>query len=56
MIEDNPYAVMRSEMGWPDLLVMGAHSKGRMATTTAIGHLARHLLAEAPCDVLVSRP
>jgi nucleotide-binding universal stress UspA family protein len=56
MIEDNPYAVMRSEMGWPDLLVMGAHSKGRMATTTAIGRLARHLLAEAPCDVLVSRP
>ena len=56
MIEDNPYAVMRSEMGWPDLLVMGTHSKGRMATTTAIGRLARHLLPEAPCDVLVSRP
>jgi nucleotide-binding universal stress UspA family protein len=55
-IEDNPYAVMRSEMGWPDLLVMGTHSKGRMATTTAIGNLARHLLAEAPCNMLVSRP
>ena len=55
-IEDNPYAVMRSEMGWPDLLVMGTHGKGRMATTTAIGNLARHLLAEAPCNMLVSRP
>ena len=55
-IEDNPYAVLRSEMGWPDLLVMGTHSKGRMATTTAIGNLARHLLAEAPSNGLVSRP
>jgi nucleotide-binding universal stress UspA family protein len=56
MIEDNPYLVMRNNSAWPDLLVMGTHSKGRLATTTTIGNLARHMLAEACCDVLVARP
>jgi nucleotide-binding universal stress UspA family protein len=27
-----------------------------LATSVTIGSLARHLLAEASCDVLVSRP
>ena len=56
MVENNPYMVMRNESTWPDLLVMGTHSKGRLATTITVGKLARHLLAEVTCDVLVSRP
>jgi nucleotide-binding universal stress UspA family protein len=56
MVENNPYTVMRNESTWPDLLVMGTHSKGRLATTVTIGNLARHMLAEVACDVLVSRP
>ncbi|MFZ1102810.1 MAG: universal stress protein [Hyphomicrobiaceae bacterium] len=55
MIEDNPYVVLRNEVGWPDLLAMGTHSRGRLATDM-IGNLARHMLAEATCDVLVARP
>jgi nucleotide-binding universal stress UspA family protein len=53
LVENNPYMVMRNESGWPDLLVMGTHSKGRLATTVTVGKLARHLLAEVTCDVLV---
>jgi nucleotide-binding universal stress UspA family protein len=56
MVENNPYVVMRNEGRWPDLLVMGTHSKGGLATTVTIGNLARHMLAEVACDVLVSRP
>ena len=56
MIEDNPFVAMRNQTGSADLLVLGTHSKGRLATTSSIGSLARHLLAEAACDVLVSRP
>jgi nucleotide-binding universal stress UspA family protein len=55
MIEDNPYAVLRSEYGWPELLAMGTHARGRLATAM-IGSLALRVLAEAPCDVLVARP
>ena len=55
MIEDNPYVVMRNEAGWPDLLAMGTHARGRLATDM-VGNLARHMLAEATCDVLVARP
>lgn len=55
MIEDNPYVVLRNEAGWPDLLAMGTHARGRLATGM-IGNLARHMLAEATCDVLVTRP
>jgi nucleotide-binding universal stress UspA family protein len=55
MIEDNPYVVLRSESNWPDLLAMGTHSTGGVATDK-VGNLARHMLAEAPCDVLVARP
>ena len=56
MVENNPYTVMRNESTWPDLLVMGTHRKGLLATTVTIGNLARHMLAEVACDVLVSRP
>ena len=56
MVENNPYVVMRNESMWPDLLVMGTHSKGRLATTLTVGKLARHLLEDVTCDVLVSRP
>jgi nucleotide-binding universal stress UspA family protein len=55
MIEDNPYVVLRNETGWPDLLAMGTHSRGRLSTGM-IGNLARHMLAEATCDVLVAPP
>jgi nucleotide-binding universal stress UspA family protein len=56
MVENNPYLVMRNESTWPDLMVMGTHSKGRLATTISARKLARHMVAEATCDVLVSRP
>jgi nucleotide-binding universal stress UspA family protein len=55
MIEDNPYVVLRNERSWPDLLAMGTHAKGRLETDM-IGSLARHMLAEAPCDVLLACP
>lgn len=55
MIEDNPYAVLRRESGWPDLLTMGTHARSRLATGM-LGNLARHMLAEASCDVLVACP
>jgi nucleotide-binding universal stress UspA family protein len=55
MIENNPYSVLRSESGWPDLVAMGTHARNRLATD-AIGNLARHVLAEASCDVLFARP
>jgi universal stress protein E len=56
MVENNPYVVMSNELRWPDLLVMGTHSKGRLASTTSIGQLALHLLNESTCDILMSRP
>jgi universal stress protein E len=56
MVEHNPYVVMTNELGWADLLVMGTHSKGRLASTTSIGRLAQHLLNESTHDVLMSRP
>ncbi len=56
MVENNPYVVLSNELRWPDLLVMGTHSKGRLASTVSIGSLARHLLVESTCDVLMSRP
>lgn len=55
MIEDNLYVVLRNETGWPDLLAMGTHARGRLSTGM-IGNLARHVLAEATCDVLVAGP
>lgn len=56
MIEENPYRAISNECVWADLLVMGTHSRGRLASTATVGGLARHLLVESPCDVLISRP
>jgi nucleotide-binding universal stress UspA family protein len=54
--QDNPYIVVANQSSWADLLAMGTHSKGLLASTVSIGKLARHLLIEASCDVLTSRP
>src|SRR5262245_28618742 len=56
MVQNDPCVVMSSELGWPDLLVMGTHSKGRLASTASIGQLALHLLNESTRDILISRP
>jgi nucleotide-binding universal stress UspA family protein len=56
MIEDNPYRAISNQCAGADLIVMGTHSKGRLASTVSIGKLAQHLLVEASCDVLTSRP
>lgn len=56
LVENNPYLVIANQCSWADLLVMGTHSKGRLASTVSVGKLAGHLLAESPCDVLTSRP
>jgi nucleotide-binding universal stress UspA family protein len=56
LVENNPYMVVANECSWVDLLAMGRHSKGRLASTVSIGRLARHLLIESSCDVLTSRP
>jgi len=56
LVENNPYVVMSNELRWPDLIVMGTHSKGRLASTRSIGQLALHLLNESTRDILLSRP
>jgi universal stress protein E len=56
LIEDNPYTALSSQRSWADLVVMGTHSRGRLARTVSIGRLAQHLLVETPCDVLTARP
>jgi nucleotide-binding universal stress UspA family protein len=55
LIENNPYVALRNELKWPDLVVIGTHARGRLAVST-VGRLARHLLSEATCDVLVAGP
>ena len=39
----------------PDLLAMGTHARSSLGTAL-VGSLARDLLTEASCDVLVARP
>ena len=56
LVESNPYMVIANQCSWADLLVMGTHSKGRLASTASVGSLARHLLIKSSCDVLTSRP
>ena len=56
LVENNPYLVIANESSSADLLVMGTHSKGRLASTFSIGALARHMLIEATGDVLTSPP
>jgi nucleotide-binding universal stress UspA family protein len=56
LIEGNPQAAIRNQIAVfdPDLLAMGTHARSPLKTAT-LGSLARELLAEAPCDVLVVR-
>jgi nucleotide-binding universal stress UspA family protein len=56
LIEDSPHSAIRSQIDIfkPDLLVMGTHSRSRLATAM-VGSLALELLAEGPCDALVVR-
>jgi universal stress protein E len=56
LVENNPYVVVSNALRWPDLLVMGTHSKGRFASTTSVGQLALLLLNESTRDILMSRP
>jgi nucleotide-binding universal stress UspA family protein len=56
LIEGSPQAVIRSQISLfePDLLAMGTHARTPLKTAM-LGSLARELLAEVPCDVLVAR-
>jgi nucleotide-binding universal stress UspA family protein len=57
IVEGSPYFVIRDEMREyrPDLLAMGTHARSSLGTAL-VGSLARDLLTEASCDVLVARP
>jgi nucleotide-binding universal stress UspA family protein len=52
--EDSPYSALRHASDASDLLVMGTHSKTAWTSGLEIGKLAHHMLAEAPCDLLIS--
>jgi nucleotide-binding universal stress UspA family protein len=54
--ERSPYVALRHASDAADLLVMGTHSKAPWQTGLEIGALAQRMLAEAPCDVLMSPP
>ena len=54
IVEASPYLALSHASDATDLLVMGTRSKAAWATGLEIGRLAHHMLAEAPCDVLVS--
>jgi nucleotide-binding universal stress UspA family protein len=56
IVETPPYLAIRHASDDTDLLVMGTHSKAPWLTGLEIGALAHQMLAEAPCDVLVSPP
>src|SRR4029453_19210137 len=36
LVENNPYMVIANECSWADLLVIGTHSKGSLASTVSI--------------------
>ena len=57
IVEGSPYFVIRDELKEyrPDLLAMGTHARSSLGTAL-VGSLARDLLAQASCDVLVARP
>jgi universal stress protein E len=57
IVEGSPYFVIRDELREyrPDLLAIGTHARTSLGTAL-VGSLARDLLTEAPCDVLVARP
>jgi universal stress protein E len=56
MMMGNPYFVLRDAIASfkPDLLAMGTHARSGIAIAM-VGSLAREMLVEAPCDVLVVR-
>ena len=56
MMMGNPYSVLRDAIASfkPDLLAMGTHARSGIAIAM-VGSLAREMLVEAPCDVLVVR-
>jgi hypothetical protein len=37
LVENNPYFVVANQSSWADLLVMGTHSRGRLASSISIG-------------------
>jgi nucleotide-binding universal stress UspA family protein len=55
--EGDPFIVIRDALKdyRPALLAMGTHARSTIGTAL-IGSLARDMLAEAPCDVLVAQP
>jgi nucleotide-binding universal stress UspA family protein len=55
--EGNPLFAIRDALNSyrPDLLAMGTHARSTIGTAL-VGSVARDMLAEAPCDVLVARP
>jgi nucleotide-binding universal stress UspA family protein len=55
-VETSAYVALRHASDATDLLVMGTHSKAPWLTGLEIGALAQRMLAEAPCDVLISPP
>lgn len=57
MIKGSPPSVIRDELigCGADLLAMGTHGRGTLQTAI-FGSLARDLVAEVSCDVLVTRP
>jgi nucleotide-binding universal stress UspA family protein len=56
MREGNPFFVIREALSafQPDLLALGTHARSGIAVAI-VGSLARELLVEAPCDVLVAQ-
>lgn len=56
IVETSAYVALRHASDDTDLLVMGTHSKAPWLTGLEIGALAQRMLAEAPCDVLISPP
>jgi nucleotide-binding universal stress UspA family protein len=56
MVMGNPFFVLRDAIASfrPDLLAMGTHARSGIAIAM-VGSLAREMLVEAPCDVLVAR-
>ena len=56
MAMGNPFFVLRDAIASfkPDLLAIGTHARSGIAIAM-VGSLAREMLVEAPCDVLVAR-
>jgi nucleotide-binding universal stress UspA family protein len=57
MLEGSPVSVIRDELTnfGADLLAVGTHGRGKLQAAI-FGSVARDLVAETSCDVLVARP